>query len=362
MATLSRHRSSIHAHQTGEHGHHSTPSEGKLLHSAFTGDHTEVVHALEEGVNVNCRNEAGETPLHHAAAAGQLHIAQTLIERGADIDARDHEGETPLHNSTDANHPHMTEILLKAGADVHAVDKLGWTPLHNAAGCGDHSDIVEQLLRRGADPMLKNNEGMTPKDLADEEGHEESSILLGAVMAAENSLDMGFNTSFSAPEPEAPKTPEVRLCHAAYDGDLDDVLALLGKKVDPNCRGEEQNTPLHRAAQTGRVIIAKKLLAVGADPKKVNKDKETPLHLACDEEHPDMVQLLISAGSDIDAQDHLGWTAIHNAVGCGDFVDLVKLLVAAGANPSIKNNDGHTPLQIATDEGHLESVEFLKRL
>ena len=105
--------------------------------------------------------------------------------------------------------------------------------------------------------MLKNEDGNTPKDLADEEGHEESSILLGAVMAAESAA-MGADYDFSAPvqAPEPPKTPEMQLCHAAYDGDMEAVMSLLAKKVSPNCRGEENNTPLHRAAQTGRRDVA----------------------------------------------------------------------------------------------------------
>ena len=45
------------------------------------------------------RDEFGQTPLHLAAAEGQVDIAKWLIEEGADIEAEDIKGFRPLHHS-----------------------------------------------------------------------------------------------------------------------------------------------------------------------------------------------------------------------------------------------------------------------
>ena len=55
----------------------------------------EVRRHLNEGADVNQRDENGQTPLHHAAQSGSTQVAQTLIERGAKVNSRDNEGRTP---------------------------------------------------------------------------------------------------------------------------------------------------------------------------------------------------------------------------------------------------------------------------
>ncbi len=47
-------------------------------------------------VNVNARNELGETALHHAARLGQRRVVQSLSRRGAEIEAQTRSGALPL--------------------------------------------------------------------------------------------------------------------------------------------------------------------------------------------------------------------------------------------------------------------------
>ncbi|MFO8008909.1 MAG: ankyrin repeat domain-containing protein [Candidatus Brocadiia bacterium] len=59
-----------------------------------------------------------ETPLHMAAADGNVEVAALLIGAGADIEAQHyHEGATPLILATQAEHRAMVRVLLDAGAD-----------------------------------------------------------------------------------------------------------------------------------------------------------------------------------------------------------------------------------------------------
>lgn len=78
----------------------------------------------------------GCQPLHVAAEAGKLEMAQLLAQAGAQVTARDKDGWEPLHYACFHNHLGTAEWLLQAGADVSAASKDGWTPLHAAVDAG----------------------------------------------------------------------------------------------------------------------------------------------------------------------------------------------------------------------------------
>ena len=57
--------------------------------------------------------------------------------------------------------------LIDAGADINAKGKHGRTALHQALQLGHH-EVSALLLKRGADPTLADDFGMTPEMLAQE--------------------------------------------------------------------------------------------------------------------------------------------------------------------------------------------------
>jgi len=77
-----------------------------------------------------------------------------------------------LHSAASAGDAERVRELLKKGADPNVRDEYGNTPLHVAAYEG-HVDVVRLLLEHGADPTVKNKDGDTPLDLARARGHRE---------------------------------------------------------------------------------------------------------------------------------------------------------------------------------------------
>lgn len=54
-----------------------------------------------------------QTPLHLAAAAGQLEVCKLLLELGANIDATDDRGQKPIHVAAQNNYPEVAQLFLQ---------------------------------------------------------------------------------------------------------------------------------------------------------------------------------------------------------------------------------------------------------
>ena len=54
-----------------------------------------------------------QTPLHLAAAAGQLPVCNLLIELGASLDSTDDYGQKPIHLAAQSNKPEVVKLFLK---------------------------------------------------------------------------------------------------------------------------------------------------------------------------------------------------------------------------------------------------------
>jgi len=104
------------------------------------------------------RNKAMMTPLHEAAAKGNLPKVRQLLASGTPVDARDAKGMTPLFI---AHTPEVAEELLQRGADVNTSSLSGLTPMHTQAIIGG-VPILTVLLAHGANANALNNDKETP--------------------------------------------------------------------------------------------------------------------------------------------------------------------------------------------------------
>lgn len=77
-----------------------------------------VEYLLSLGVNVDARNNDGETALaiHATDLDASTDVARVLIRHGADVNARDKDGLTPLRNATIIGKPEIIQLLRDSGA------------------------------------------------------------------------------------------------------------------------------------------------------------------------------------------------------------------------------------------------------
>uniref|UniRef100_A0A8D3CM51 Oxysterol-binding protein n=1 Tax=Scophthalmus maximus TaxID=52904 RepID=A0A8D3CM51_SCOMX len=192
-------------------------------------------------------------------------------------------GWTALHMACYFGHRDVVDELLKAGADVNLQNNMGDTALHKAAYTG-RKEIVLLLLRYDACANIINGTAQIPKDVT-----EDDEII----------------TMLEAAERRETRRREEMLLEAAREGDVSTLSKLLSGKEAPNihCRDSVGNTPLHCAAYRGQKLCVMKLLKSGAGPSVKNNNGTShniyPLTRHCPQEqmiNDDDVQVrLISA-------------------------------------------------------------------
>lgn len=170
-------------------------------------------------------------PLHFAAAGttpGHLAVVETLLARGVRPECRTrfatplHARRTPLHFAAQAGHLAIAERLLDAGADADVLDARSDRPLHLAARHG-HAAVVTRLLDAGADPDARNGNARNP--LHEAIRSDESVDDDHANAAALALLDAGADPNAECPKEPGARTPTMR--SEALAPRRDTVLAKL---------------------------------------------------------------------------------------------------------------------------------------
>ena len=144
----------------------NTPTEKgepALVFAVRSGAPQTVAYLLKQpGIHVDATNTADETALMLAANANDIALANLLIEAGASVNRPNW---TPLHYAASKGHLAMMHLLIDNDAYIDAESPNGTTPLMMAAYYASPS-AVKLMLEEGADPTLKNQDGMTALDLA----------------------------------------------------------------------------------------------------------------------------------------------------------------------------------------------------
>jgi uncharacterized protein len=130
--------------------------------------------------DLNIANEAGETPLMMAVIKGHVDLAAAMLAKEADVNKT---GWTPLHYAATSGNSQLIGMLLEKHAYIDAESPNGSTPLMLAAMYGSAA-AVKLLLDEGADPLLKNQIGMTAIDFAQKAERKDVAEMIGAVVRA----------------------------------------------------------------------------------------------------------------------------------------------------------------------------------
>jgi ankyrin repeat protein len=246
-------------------------------------------------------------------------LLAALPQQRVDVNKPEADGTTALHWAVRNDDVQLVDRLIRAGANVKAANRYGVTPLYLAAVNGN-AVVIEKLLKAGADPNAVSTEG------------------------------------------------ETALMTASRTGNVDAVKALIAKGADVNAKETwHGETALMWAVSQKHADVARELLAHGADVNAhsaVNKWERqnsaeprekwlplgglTPLEFAARQGCAACIPVLVEKGADINATDQDGITPLLSALINGHY-DAASVLLEKGANPNLADRTGRTPLYSAVD-------------
>lgn len=367
---------------------------------------------LQQGVNVEMKDNFGATPLHWAAEHNRYDTVLLLLEHGANIDTTDRHALTALHKAAEEGHERMVQMLVEKGADTNpqsvsketalhvaaqheyegvaqhlfekaaALDRRGskqWTALHVAAARGAEP-IVQLLLKHGADNTAKDQHGETALYKAVRRGHvavvhllleadrkdDETALVyspchLPLELALENEHEAVVRLLLREAHRRSDSQSGVEALHyLVIAGDEAKVLLLLKSglseiAINSKCYGW---TPLITAVRCGRNAIIQLLLDAGVNLEIGANEEGTALHAAVQGGNDAEVQLLLQGGASVNAKDRSGRTALHQSAE-RKHEAVMQVLLDSDANIEAKDIEGLTVLHLAASLGHDVLLQML---
>jgi ankyrin repeat protein len=308
----------------------------------------------------------GMTPLLFAAREGHIDAAAALLDAGADVNQpRNGDATTPLLMATLNGHFDLGKLLLERGADPNAAAENGATPLYAVL------NVVYAQKSNYPQPRAFTQQKQTYLDYMTvllDKGADPNARLTKKVWYS------GYNSDLSGVD-ETGATPFWR---AAYASDVPAMKLLVARGADPNIPSvKPAGRPRFGDQQREVVEVA------GLAPVPVGGPSVTPLMAATGVGYAEgfaanshiihpagwmaaVKYLVEELGADVNARDHEGNTALHNAASRGD-IEMILYLVSKGADVKAVNREGQTTADMANGpvqrtQPYPEAVELLVKL
>ena len=165
-------------------------------------------------------------------------------------------------------------------------------------------------------------------------------------------------------QPAAQGELDQRLVAAAKANNLALAAELIQAGGNVNAKDAIQDSAFLYAGAEGLNDMLQLTLAHGADVASTNRFGGTALIPASEHGHVETVRILISAGVPVNHVNHLGWTALQEAIllnnGGPRQQEVVRQLLAAGADPGIRDPQGRTALENAERLGFGEIAALIR--
>ncbi|XP_048244847.1 uncharacterized protein LOC124124203 isoform X3 [Haliotis rufescens] len=351
---------------------------------------------LSHGVDVNARDDDGNTSLHLACEVGEWSLVEIFIAKGIDVSQTNKRLETPLFTACRYGYVNIAKLLLSHGADITKQDIIGNTVLHSVSMPGHevllqlslhyiwmktdngyHDQEQERFLNcKCVRDILhcRNNNGETPLHIA---CREKCTGVLKSLLQYKASVFVTDNDGHT-PVYHAVKLKTLFrvLCTVTRDingmdsdgntilhmacmkGDVESVDILCGRGASVLACNKNQECALHKSAENGNEDIMNILLAQQADVNMTDTDKQTPLHIACAEGHLKIVELLVKSKVDVNVPDKHLLVPLHLACRDGQR-NIADALIKSSADIAPCSEKRDTPLSYACEGGHIGCVALL---
>jgi uncharacterized protein len=279
-----------------------------------------------------CLDEGPNEKLFKSVQEDSLEEVKEALQEGLDVNVKDKDGMTVLMVAAEYNEdPEIIERLLRAGADITAADQNG-------------KSAWDYLLENEA--FIKTQTYTQMTDLASDSYFR--SVVQG------DSLEEIRYAIFIGADVNAGEAPYTAFLWAVEQNENPEVIKLLlDSGADINAKTQSSWKVLNVAvSKNNNPEVLRMLIDAGADVNAKDKDGRTLLNYTVQHENTEKARLLIEGGADINAQNEKGNTALYDAVS-KENTEIIKMLIDAGADANIQNGYyKRTPLSIAADKGY----------
>ncbi|MDD5403798.1 MAG: ankyrin repeat domain-containing protein [Sulfuricella sp.] len=290
--------------------------------------------------------------LYAAASNGDLQGVRQALEKGADINALDPKfAETALHVAVEKSHTEVVELLLAKGANPDIVSNQHFTPLIIAAAMGDAAlPMVELLIAGKANPSLAPttgpNAGGAPLHIAASKG---ANAVLDRLLKA-------------GAQPTVLPNGSTLMHMAAIGGDAETVEIVSKAGISVDTPDSQSRTPLHLTAITGNKAAAEGFLKQGAALESRDGEDCTPLMRAALNNQAAVVAVMLKSGANPDIVFTTGESVLSPlyAAAINGYDEVVKLLLDAGTPVAKKVGGLPSVVDMAQEAGHQATVALLK--
>ncbi|KAJ3522166.1 hypothetical protein NM208_g12977 [Fusarium decemcellulare] len=256
------------------------------------------------------------SPLCYSSLLGLKVVVEKILDK-CEQQRESENISAAVQAASTRGHGDIIELLVKQGADVNWCDTDGRTSLHQASEHG-HASVIQLLVREGANINARDTQGETALYHATIRGDK---TIMQLLLAEGADADIPNNYG------------ELALHEACFQIDEVAIQILLDGGANINAQDEVGETALHEACLRGDLRIVQILLGKGADSNARKYTGETTLHIASEGYfRGTIIDLLLDNSVSINAQDNLGETALYVAVLFRN-ESVVQQLLNNGADP-----------------------------
>ena len=360
--------------------------DGALFTAARDGDVASLTALLDAHPSaLLVRDEPyAHTLLHVAARHGRLAAVELLLARGIDPNVLEKGDRTsPMHWAAAAGNLDVVRVLADAGGDVigagddHELEVIGWASCWD--GCDDdaHRAVVDFLISRGARHHIFSAIALGQADdvrrvvaqdrtalsrrMSRNESHQTPlhfAVRMRRSAMVELLLELGADPF--ATDDDAHSVAFYSAPSEADPAIMRSVLAAdVARSSDKDARADHV-LKLVAALSLGELATADTLIRA----ERSLLDGGDALRLASQRMDVRAVRWLLANGADPDARgrewDSSDVTPLHMAAGCGA-TDVVRVLLDAGADPHVRDSRFESePIGWAQHFGHVEAQRLLE--
>ncbi|KAL0214443.1 hypothetical protein P9112_006627 [Eukaryota sp. TZLM1-RC] len=322
-----------------------------------------IINESEPLINVDIRDEEGNTLLHYIAIYGNDQLCVKLLSMGAYANAQNDKKRTPVHLACSRGNGSIFHLLIRNSGDFLQKCENGVSGVHFAAQKG-HSNIIKLMVQFNKELLSADHFGNTSLMYAAQSNAKSFGMILGVV----ESLDQVISTN----------KQKMNILHFAASGNDSEVVDLILAKLDEFNKVLKTNikarmpeliqfinnkdafgfTPLQIAASKGNDLILSRLASspnIDINSQSKRSGKVTALHLTFNDSlltNKDSEarffncrKILLNAGAKLNLVDAEGNSVLHYAAERKDFRSAF-LFISYGADPTVQNKFEKSPFML----------------